>query len=176
MRGELSRTKRGAYFFVLDAFIAGIIIVSSLAIFFSNLVVSDNPAQSYVLAEDFLSLLEKTTVKNYGGLSIYEMRNSGMPVDPSLTLLELIVKLYSDSSVSGDDEWENMTILLKEVSVPVPKNNGIGYYVNDVPLYNITPGTITYETSRLSLSSRRIVVLRTDTTLNMYTIEVRMWR
>jgi len=176
MRGGLSLTKQGAYFFVLDSFIAGIIIVSSLAIFFSTLVVSDNPTQNYVLAEDFISLLEQTTVKSYGGLSIYEMDDSGVVVDYSLTLLELIVQLYSDSSVFGDAEWGNMTVLLKEISALAPKNNGIGYYINDVPLYNITPSAVTAETSRLSLSSRRMVVLRTDTSLDMHTVEVRMWR
>lgn len=177
MRGGLSRTKRGAYFFVLDAFIAGIIIVSSLAIFFSTLVVSDNPTQNYVLAEDFLSLLETTSVKNYGGLSVYEMRNSGLINDSPFTLLELIVQLYVDSEkVSGNKYWGNMTILLAEVSELAPSNNGIGYYINDTNLYNVTPPGLSLENSRLRLSSRRIVVLRTDTNINLKIVEVRMWR
>jgi len=58
--------KRGAYFFVLDAFVAGIIIISSLTLLFNSFSSSDSPTQSLRLAEDFATFLDETAIKAYG--------------------------------------------------------------------------------------------------------------
>lgn len=173
MRGGLHCAKRGAYFFVLDAFIAGIIIVSSLAIFFSTLVVSDNPSQNYVLAEDFISMLDTTIVRSYGGLSVYAMQEQGLNIDPSITLLELIVQL--NTSVLSDPSAGNLTALLREISRLAPENNGVEYLLDDVSLYSEVPAQ-SMEDSRLRLSSRRIVMLRMDADIVPHIFEVRLWR
>lgn len=165
--------KRGAFFFVLDAFIAGIIIISSLVLVFSTLTINENPTQNYVLAEDFMIFLETTTINDYGGAIAYTLKVNGDIADPSVTLLEQVVLFYQDGT-----REDNITALLAEISLLAPANSGIGYYItnssgNTTLLYNRT--VIEPDDARLQLSAQRITMVRGQT-LDPYIFEVRIWR
>ena len=166
--------KRGAYFFVLDAFIAGIIIISSLAVLFSVLSLEENPSQNYVLADDFISFLETTTVAEYGGDLVFQMRLDGDIDDSSVTLLEQIAIFYDQG------RYDNITSLLSETSALAPSNSGIGFYVTDAgitkSIYNKTPTMFSYDEARIQLAARRIVLVRGQAQITPYVMEVRIWR
>lgn len=168
--------KRGAYFFVLDAFIAGVIIVSSLAVLYTTFSVQESPSQNYVLAEDFITFMEATTIQRYAGDVVYEMWRNGTISDRSLTLLEQSVLFYAEDTPASRG---NLSLILEEVTLLAPENNGVGYYFNAPGsdpefVYGVTPGAAQMEDSRVRLAAQRIVVPRGTTT--PYVVEVRIWQ
>jgi len=170
------RKKQGAYFFVLDAFIAGLIIIATLAISLSSTSIQDDPLQESLLAHDFLTFLEQTTLAQYGEESVYLMIEQGLITDTSYTLLEAIVLL---NATGTPDARNNLTALLSEVSVIMPAQLGIGYYIttNGVSgkLYSQSSAGVLEDDARSLLLAQRIVPLR-NSPLNLAIVEVRVWR
>lgn len=168
--------KRGAYFFVLDAFIAGVIIISSLVIAFTTFATEESPNQNIALAEDFISFLETTTIAEYGGDIAFTLRTDGDITDASVTLLEQLAIFHEDPV----DRTANTTALLTEISELAPPNAGIGFLITQAgvttPLYNQSPDGITFANARVQLTAQRVVAVRGAETLTPYVVEVRLWR
>ena len=181
--GRKIPSKKGAYFFVLDAFIAGIIIVSTLAILFGVTATPEDPRQNYLLAEDFMSLLETTTLISYPTPVRFELQADGNITDLSKSILETIVELYA--TFEDDDKFSEDGVvtndhpaykLLEELSARKPENSGMAFYIQRqekglVKLYESED--VDVETSQVKLVTQRIVL---DSALEPYFVEVRMWR
>ena len=162
--------KRGAYFFVLDAFIAGIIIVSTMSVVFAIFSVQDDSRQSYSLAENFMAFLENTELRSYGGEARFQVA-SNPGYSSSYTLLEQIV-VFNEL-----DNLDAAEILLNDTMRLAPSNAGVGF--------NITNGTsveslyydgdfIEQSEARLGVVSRRIVI--SPETNNAFVAEVHIWQ
>lgn len=167
--------KRGAYFFVLDAFIAGIIIISSLVIVLGTVSIEESSTQNYVLAEDFVFFLENTRVSDYGGEQVFNLTEQGVITDTALTLLEQLVLFYEEFPEREEDAED----ILEEIARLAPANNGISFSVTDAIgetefLYNRTDVNIA--SARTQLSAQRIVVARGQASISPYIFEVRLWR
>jgi len=67
MRGGL---RRGSYFFVIDAFIAGAILFLTLVVIFNFFVGPRQTEQSFTYAHDYLAFLTSTQVRDYHDLTI----------------------------------------------------------------------------------------------------------
>lgn len=172
--------KKGAYFFVLDAFVAGIIVVSTLSVIFGSFGIADNPRQNYVLAEDFMKFLESTQIKSYAGDARYELEENGNITDTSLTLLEQVVLFYDTNPSLYPSASNNAPAakLLHEISSLAPENNGIAFYIvsangDETELFSNTL-VVNGEESRVQLVATRIITTRESMT--PYAIEVRLWQ
>ena len=182
-------SKKGAYFFVLDAFIAGIIVVSTLAILFGATAIPEDPRQNYLLAEDFMSFLETTTLVSYPTPVRFELQADGNITDLSKSVLEAIVELYvaHNNSYDGEDGPDSdpappATRLLEELSARKPDNSGLAFFIRPplesgdvgtdmILLYRST--TPPQEQANVQLVTQRIVL---DDNLDPYFVEVRIWR
>ncbi len=160
--------KRGAYFFVLDAFIAGIIIISTITVIFGSFAVVDDSRQSYSLAETTISFLESTQLQSYGGESRFTLASNPY-FDSSLSVLEQIVRFHEN----GDDAAA--AILLNDTMRLAPSNAGTSFWITQsekdpVLLYNDS-SFVSNEDARLQVVSQRIVISDVP-----YVAEVRVWR
>lgn len=160
--------KRGAYFFVLDAFIAGIIIISTITVIFGSFAIADDSRQSYSLAETLMTFLETTELQSYGGESRFAL-SSNEYFDPSLTILEQIVRFYEN----GD--YDAVGVLLNDMMQLAPSNAGSSFWLivdgTSENLYNDT-SFVTPEDARLQVVSQRVVISGGTP----YVAEVRVWR
>lgn len=164
--------RRGAYFFVLDAFIAGIIIISTITVIFGSFAVADDSRQSYSLAETLMTFLETTELQSYGGDSRFTL-SSNPEFDSSLTILEQIVHFYN---VGGEDNEHAAEVLLNDTMKLAPSNAGSSFsIIEDVgtpkELYHDNSFVET-EDARLQVVSQRVVIVSGTP----YVVEVRVWR
>jgi hypothetical protein len=86
--------KRGAYFFVLDAFIAVSIIIATLVIIFSaqSIKVEKKPALS--MAQDFMAYFANTKIRDYQGEYVYNLTIDGNITNADNTLLDQLIEFY----------------------------------------------------------------------------------
>jgi len=176
--------RRGAYFFVLDAFIAGLIIISSIALMLSAFSAHQSPSQGLLLAEDYATFLAETEIASYIGPAVHDMVLNGTINDTHRTLLEQIVVFYH-LSVAGDLQAEgNMTLILEETSKLVPDNTGLEILIyassgppSGTPVYSRSTNPPESE-AQLRLSSHRIVASVDDNNalIGPFILEVGLWR
>lgn len=177
------RSRKAAYFFVLDAFIAGIIVVSTISILFGATIMPEDPRQNYLLAEDFMSYLETTNLLSFPSEVRFELQQEGIITDLSRSLLETAVFLYAED-VDSYEEYDSenpVTRLLNEVALRSPEQIGVAFYIQgaqedeDEPtlLFSTVDSQGTPNDVRVMLVTQRIVL---DDTLEPYFVEVRMWR
>lgn len=161
--------KRGAYFFVLDAFIAGIIIISTITVIFGSFAVADDSRQSYSLAETLMTFLETTELQSYGGDSRFTL-SSNPNFDSSLTILEQIVHFYEvDDDLAAE-------ILLNDTMRLAPSNAGTSFSIIEdggtaEELYR-DDSFVEPADARLQVVSQRVIVVSGTA----YVAEVKVWR
>lgn len=115
--------RKGSYFFVIDAFIAGIIIVGLIVAL--TVGYQDNPSSGRVFytAEDFLFVLETTKVNDYDVEIVRNWTRDKVINDTTLSLLDQIslfnatgknleAKLLADLSCASVPESVSVMILI----------------------------------------------------------------
>lgn len=80
--------RKGSYFFVIDAFIAGIIITGAIVVLYSQFLSGGSEQQAFYTAEDFLRVLESTRVSEIDNDRIRQWRENGTINDSSRTVLQ----------------------------------------------------------------------------------------
>lgn len=154
----------------MDAFIASIIIVSSLALFMNLFSIEEDPYQSFLLAEDFTVFLENTVISDYSGDVMYDLIDKGLVPDTSKTLLEEVVLLYNDGS---PESLGNATLLFEEFASLAPSNVGINFSIDSTSLYS----TMSTSEPHMNLASQRVVTIVDDAKIiGPFIFEVQLWR
>jgi len=180
---------RASYFFVLDAFIAGIIVFSSLTVLYSAYSRQGNPLQSYSLAEDFTRYLEQTKIDDYyaSELVYVNMTRNGAIPDRSRTLLEQAVLFYAENTTAPSPDVRaragaNLTLLIGDVARLVPENYGIAFYFRNPTETTLWKAYTAFQLrseaeTDLLLTSQRVVAIPTGpvTTVGPIYLEVRLW-
>lgn len=82
-----ARYKKGSYFFVIDAFIAGIIILSGVAVLFAQFLETPVKSTAFFSAEDFFAVLESTEIRNYDDAKVNNWTLNGTINDSRVSLL-----------------------------------------------------------------------------------------
>jgi hypothetical protein len=162
--------KKGAYFYVIDAFIASIIIVAAIIVLFSQFYTTSPSSQAYYTAEDFLSAMESTPVRNIDHPLVRAWLSNGTITDPQQSILNQI-SLFNASGQR--QEASNLTRIIADQTA---QNIGLEVLIDGKRLYIREPRSQTSADSLLS--ARRIVLLRKNTTA-LYPptiIEVRSWQ
>jgi hypothetical protein len=167
--GSLQR--RGSYFYVIDAFIASIIIIGALIIIIARFFAQPQPQTAFYTAEDFLSTIETTKVLGYDDGTVRAWVTAWNLSDSSRTLLQQLA-LFELQGNQGNASGN----LSSALGNRTPTNVNIEILVNGNQRY-IREQRLKDEADTL-LTSKRIVLLRRNAS-DMYDpalIEVRTWQ
>lgn len=108
--------KRGAYFFVIDAFLAATVIVGALIIIFTSRQSSTEAGPAISMVENFLRMVETTPIRNLQSNLTRQLVLDGNITDLDNTILEQITEFYY-LNASGKKDTKNQTAaLLKDAA------------------------------------------------------------
>lgn len=162
--------RKGAYFYVIDAFIASIVIIGALVVLFSQFTSSSTSRQAYHTAEDFLATLTSTAVRNVDDTKVREWITNGTISNPQLSVLQQIGLFKA----AGDTA--SASYLTSIMAAQTTRNVGVEVLINNQQIY-LKQATAQADADNL-LSARRILLTRKDAT-TMYPpsiIEVKTWQ
>jgi len=113
---HLQRSRRGSYFFVIDAFIAASILVLTLTLIFNFFTSQRQTEQVFTYAQDYLDFLASTQVKDYRIPEITQLIVAGNITNTRVTLAEQVLIF----NLSGQNQ--NAKTILEAVAKSVPEN------------------------------------------------------
>jgi hypothetical protein len=176
--------RKGSYFFVIDAFIGSIIIITAIIIATTQFSAKSVNTATYYSAEDFLSIQETTQIRDYGYTNktsdnteddIHKMVRVGQINNTQNTLLQQIVLFYMNG------ETNNAVTMTRAIVDNTPTTSSIEVYIT-------TPSTQTfllanktrtpYKDANSVVSSQRIIIAKKNS-MELYPptiIEVRTWQ
>jgi hypothetical protein len=168
------RSKKGAYFFVMDAIFAGIILVTALFYIFSSYSIKPETDTAFRTTEDFANFLFSTTIRQYNSVYIWQLVNSSNITNLDTRLSDQMIIFYHRNQTSL------LTNFTRDVaSITVPSDRGLIIYINGTNIYNSTnhknPSTL--NTSRLSYTTKRMAFTKINqsTLYGPTWIEVNIW-
>lgn len=172
--------KKRGYFFVLDAMLALVVLVTGVFLITSSYVDVPQPAQVGLLSDDVLNFLSNNKIKGlnnpYAGIG-GELWNQGHITDPDNTLLQQIGEFYATNKLDIAERF------IANVSKGIiPEQFRYEIWINDVVLY---PKTLTTEhiksrnNTELLLTSKKItfgIINKTTSDIwGPYKAEVFVW-
>ncbi|MBR9700619.1 hypothetical protein GOV11_02020 [Candidatus Woesearchaeota archaeon] len=176
-------TRKGSYFFVIDAFIAGIIILGAVVMMFSDFNARPERTAAFYSAEDLFAVMEGTEIRNYGDTQVRDWINEGVINDSRRTILEQIVEFNQTDSA---DMQLRAIYLADSVLDGVPNTVGAEIAIlgdgGEIILAKQNPRAAQNKDSYFV--AKRIVVLKSkpptyDTQPTLYApvvVEVRTWQ
>ena len=166
--------RRGSYFFVIDAFIAGIIILAGVVVLFAQYTEEPIRSTSFYSAEDFFSVLESTELRNFDSRLLRNWSNNGTINNTRVSLLHQLA-LFNVTN-----EGERAILLANMTLSSLPDNVGgairMGTNAPDKLYWTVLSEQ--NETAGVFFSSKRIVLLR-QTPQQAYPpviVEVQTWQ
>jgi len=154
---EKMRPRRGAYFYVIDAFLAGIIITGVVVAMLSNQTFRSPQAPVFYTAEDLLSTLESTSIYSYDNQVIRSWILNGNLTDESFTAIEQLA--YFSQISNNDNQTGNLSKIL---ATSVPKTVNVKIVVDGQTRYLRTNDGQSETSAKTLFSSRRIVLVRVN--------------
>lgn len=150
-------SKKGAYFYVIDAFVAGIIIIGTIVALYARFFSSQSPTQPFYSGEDLLSAMESTQASSYDDDLVRAWVANGTIDAQPRTLLQ---QLAYFSKNYGNDTANPPSQLCGIVVKRTPKNIGITIKMDGTPYYERGPAgsDVTITTAATMLSAKRLVV------------------
>jgi hypothetical protein len=166
--------KKG-YFFTLDAFISMSILVACIILVFSLQSSKPYPLQSIHISEDIMDVMATTKLYEINSPYLSTLYEAGNITELDNTILEQIAWFYiSGRPALARRFTENLTSQL------IPQRYGSElriYNSTTTYLTTINPGTNSQESSRLIITSKRILLgIDNVTAWGPMTAEVRLWQ
>ncbi len=150
--------KRGAYFFVIDALIAAMVIFVSLIIIFTSHNMVPDTSSSVRMIEDYTNFLTNTKVREFQGEYVKDLINDSNITNLDNTLIEQLTEFYYYNT-TGKDNTKIMWNFTQEISKGIiPDQRSVIVYMNKTLLYNRSVSPI--KNSNLVLSSKKICFIR----------------
>lgn len=158
--------KKASYFFILDAFIASVILFITL-IAINNANVDEPIIQTTSFtSNDFIALLINTELRDFSNSYVNELRAAEVITDSRISLMEAVVDLHLGTMP------ENASLLLDSFTPNlIPAQNGIIVRIDSSQIYQLKNETLQYASS---VSTSRTLVLDTET-LTTHEVEVVIW-
>jgi len=180
MRGKealrkVRQDRRGAYFFVIDAFIAAAILGVTLVLIFNLFIGQTDSEQTFTYAHDFITFLAETEARDYRQATIANMVVQGYIEDPRKTLAEQIILAFADGNLA------NATAILNASAESLPPTLRMNVSILDsvtraqTLLYSQAP-VLAHE-ERLHLTARTLEYALTpeNNIIGPYIIQVEVW-
>ncbi|MFH0870435.1 MAG: hypothetical protein V1866_05260 [archaeon] len=164
--------KRGAYFFVIDAFIASSIIIIALMAIFTTRNVRPESGPALSMIEDFANYLQSSKLNEVQGSYVMNLSNSSNITSLDNTILEqaVIFYYYNSSNVTRISQLIDATT--RSAS---SQQRSIIIYLNSTLIYNrsLSPSS----SSDLMLTTKRVVFKRMNETFvfGPLIVEVKLW-
>ena len=160
--------KRGAYFFVIDAFIAASIIFLTLMLIMNTHAAKPESAPTLRMVEDYTTFLMNTRIRDFVGPYTETLVNNHNITNLDNTLLDQLTEFYYYNS-TGKNMSATMNIsdimadFTREISQSIMSSQrSFAIYINDSLIYNRTQKDPEY--SELLLSSKKISYKRINDT------------
>ena len=178
-KGSGQSRKRGSYFFVIDAFIASLIIIMALTYFFKTYFEEPESLQEVTISNDLLSFLESNPVKKLDLDVLYSLRSEGV-INGDDLLSEAIAKTYYLSHNARNNQEkehyrEELEVLIKELTQLVPKQKGFSFSIitNDYKDVIVEEKTVN---AKNGVSAYRIVTTTFNNNIvGPYLLEFKVW-
>ena len=166
--------KRGAYFFVIDAVMASVVLVAVLIFIFGTYSLAPIQDPTLRSAEDFMNYIANTKIRESDSDLIRNMTFNGTIKRLDNTFMDQMVIFYYGGNLSL---LENIT--LDVVKSIIPKDRGVLIYLNQSLIYNSTlnKNASTLNESKLLISSKRIGfhMINETTIYGPVWMEVKVW-
>jgi hypothetical protein len=122
--------KRGAYFFVIDALIAGSIIFISLLVIFTTHNMRPEPAPTLRMIQDYTNFLTKNKIREFSGPYVQSLVNDSNITNLDNTMLEQLVQFYYENQTNEKDTTAIMYNYVKEISAGIiPAQRSFALYI-----------------------------------------------
>jgi len=166
--------KRGVYFFVIDAIIAGAILFATLMFIFSTHTVTPDREPTLRVSEDFLQYITTTKLREYESVIVDNMILDRNISNLDNTLLDQMVIFYYLQNN------ESLAYFVDDVaSRIVAQDRGLLIYINDQLAYNSTghKSADTLNSSNLVITSKKMGFHRVNwtTVSEPIWVEVKVW-
>ncbi|KYK27086.1 hypothetical protein AYK26_00100 [Euryarchaeota archaeon SM23-78] len=168
--------KRGAYFFVIDALIAGSVIFLSLILIFTTHTMVPDPTPTLRMVEDYTDFLITTKVREFQGPYVKSLTEDRNITNLDNTLLEQLTEFYYYNESGIKDTSIIMNNYIQEISQGIiPDHRNFAISMNNTLLYSRVNRPI--GDSKLVLSSRKISFKRINETFiyGPVVAEVKIW-
>lgn len=123
--------KRGAYFFVIDVFVASIIIIIALIMIFNFFLKSPETEQSRLYANDFMNFLLTTEVRDFQNSYKTELVVNKNITNTQQSLFNQIIEFHK----KGEDDINRKFINNISQGI-IPDIYGLSYTINKTSIYN----------------------------------------
>ena len=181
MKRDGSTKKRGAYFFVIDAFLAASILSFTLVLLFTLFITEPETEQSFVYAHDYLNFLTTTELRDFRHSNITYLIDEGDITNTRLTMAEQVLVFYDEI---GDlpGRKDNITMILTAAAESLPVTLAINVSLREKPnqvsktlLFEKPPNLDTVRLIHLTARSVEYAVKDQDTLIGPYILEVDIW-
>lgn len=166
MRGG---SRRGSYFFVIDAFIASAILVFTLVMIFNLFVTPRDTQQSFTYAHDYISFLSFTQFRDYHDPSVEALN---VP-DERATLAEQVLLFHNASNDSA------AAVILAAAARSLPSTLALNVSLlvgaNTTLLYNQSVNQIPSKRTHLVAKSISYALLNQSALYGPVTLQVEVW-
>lgn len=177
MRGG---SRRGSYFFVLDAFIASAILVFTIVLVFSLFLSSRGTNQSFTYASDYLSFLSTTELRDYQSPVVDELVASGNITDTRKTIAQQLLTFYNESGGEPGSELHDAWLLLNESADLLPQDVAFNVSLHgsswNYTLYNRSVDGLYDGRTHLAVRSVEYAMINRASIFGPLILEVDVWR
>lgn len=158
--------RKGSYFFILDAFIAAVILFITL-ISINNAGIEEPIIQTTSFtSNDYILLLSNTELRDFSNSYMNYLRAEGAITDSRISVMEAVIDLYNGPTP------DNATMFLDSFTPSlIPAQNGLIFRIDSEQIYDIKADTLP---AASSVSTSRTLVLDTET-LTTHEVEVVVW-
>lgn len=161
---------RGSYFFVIDSFIAGIIILTAITVVVSSFSESRGSIRPVVGLNDMLTYMEDTEVREFDGNRTQEMIDQGNITDPTMTLFSQVGRFHQRNKT------DLANVLIGEVvNASLPPQYSIRYRYNSSALYERNNSQRSEANFHLTATRTSIVSVNRSSIYGPYPVTVEVW-
>jgi hypothetical protein len=170
----LFRGKAGAYFFVMDAVFAGIILISAIYFIFTSYANQPERQTTLRAGEDFANFLYSTRIREFNTYYVDSLVNNGTINNTEITLAEQMLRFYY-----AQDNNTLVNFTQDVASIIMQRDRGLLVFLNKSLIYNSTvhKHASTMNSSRLLVSTKRISYAKVNqsTVIGPIWMEVKVW-
>jgi len=146
--------KRGAYFFVIDAFIAVSIIITVVIIIFSAQSSSPESKPTLLLLQDFMASISGTEIRELQGAYTQGLVDDGNITDLDNTVLEQIIEFYYINQSTGRNMSGIISGFINETSSSIiPESRSF-----IMRMYNDSFSVVLYNRSRYPADNSNLML------------------
>jgi len=157
------------YFFVIDAFIGGAIVLVSLLVVMGSYTHTPEKEQVLTLLEDAITYMQNVQMRDFQGNYTQNLISNGSVTDTDNTLFEQLGVFYYENELQIAQDF------LAEILEGLPDQMSVRFYYDDTLLFE--KEDFPFQSAGLALSSKKLsIVTINDTQLfGPHIVEVIVW-